>query len=461
MKTITKFLLALSHAILLSASVAHATCTPGYTWSQNTNNVITFANTSTPIVANSTFFMWNFGDSQNDYTQNPVHTYSAPGTYMVCMTMLDSLSSCTATFCDSVTVYGNVLCNISVAATVSSLPSCPACIDGSAYATVTGGTAPFTFTWSDGENTQSAIALGTGTYTVCVTDANGCNACTTVTVSTQNNACNASFTWSQSQNNIVDFVNTSTNANNNASMYYWNFGDGNYATTATATNVSNNYLNPGNYTVCLYFYDSLSSCNNYFCDSITVYGNSNPTPCNANFVIYPDSINTNQAWVYNLSTGGPNMTYYWSWGDNTFDTIPYPSHIYSSTGSYNICLVVTDVANNCSDTMCQLLWVPRLSEQAASNPYYVNVLPNPTGIQEQVQVSWSLFPNPTSTELTIKTDFTLQGKKYCILDIAGRTVISNTINGNKIDVNSLDNGMYILQIENNKGVYSAQRFMKD
>jgi hypothetical protein len=72
-----------------------------------------------------------------------------------------------------------------------------------------------------------------------------------------------------------------------------------------------------------------------------------------------------------------------------------------------------------------------------------------------------LFPNPTSTELTIKTDFTLQGKKYRILDIAGRTVISNTINGNKIDVNSLDNGMYILQIENNKGVYSAQRFMKD
>jgi PKD repeat protein len=321
-----------------------------------------------------------------------------------------------------------------------------------------GGSGPYTYSWTDGETTQTATALAPGYYGVCITDANGCMACDSIYMPYQNTTCNASFTWSQSQNNNIDFTNTSTNSNNNYSLYTWDFGDGNYGYAATATTANHNYTYPGTYQVCLYFVDSLSGCSSTYCDSVTVYGNTF-SACNANFVIYPDSINTNQAWAYNLSTGSSSMQYYWSWGDNTYDTIPYPSHIYTSTGSYNICLVVYDSINQCADTMCQLLWVPRLSQQAASNPYYINVVP--AGIHEQTQVNWSLFPNPATTTLTIKTDYNLQDRKYRILDIAGRTVSANTIEGNKIDVSSLDKGMYILEIENSKGGFSAQRFMKD
>lgn len=459
MKTITKFLLALSPAILLSASVANAQCTPGYTWTQPSSNVINFTNTSTPIILNSTFFYWSFGDNQYGYNQNEVHTYSAPGTYIVCLTMFDSLSSCQASFCDSITVWGNVFCNVSVSASVANPASCPTCADGSAYASMYNGMPPYTYSWSDGQTTQTAIGLAPGIYSVCMTDANGCTACDSFYLSYQNTNCNASFTWSQSQNNIIDFVNTSNNSNNNYSGYYWSFGDGNYAWSNSPTNPSNNYANPGTYMVCLTYYDSLTGCSASFCDSVTVYGNPNPVLCDANFVIYPDSVNTNVAWAYNLSTGGPNMTYMWSWGDNTFDYIAYPSHTYTATGTYQICLIVYDQANQCSDTMCQYIFVPRLSQQAAMAPFYVNVLP--MGVQEQHEVAWSLFPNPATTELTIKTDYSLQGNKYQILDIAGRVVIAKTIDGNKIDVNSLDKGMYILQIENGKGGFSAQRFMKD
>jgi hypothetical protein len=103
--------------------------------------------------------------------------------------------------------------------------------------------------------------------------------------------------------------------------------------------------------------------------------------------------------------------------------------------------------------------VPRLTQQAASAPFYVNV--QPMGIHEAAQVNWSLFPNPASTELTIKTDYSLQGKKYRILDIAGRTIVSSSLEGTTINVSALDKGMYILQVENSKGGFSAQRFMKD
>ncbi len=45
--------------------------------------------------------------------------------------------------------------------------------DGTATATASGGTAPYTFTWSNGADGPSIIATS-GTYTVSVTDANGC-----------------------------------------------------------------------------------------------------------------------------------------------------------------------------------------------------------------------------------------------------------------------------------------------
>ena len=45
---------------------------------------------------------------------------------------------------------------------------------GELTANVTGGNEPYTFQWSDGQNTQTAINLDEGTYTVTVTDAKGC-----------------------------------------------------------------------------------------------------------------------------------------------------------------------------------------------------------------------------------------------------------------------------------------------
>jgi len=61
----------------------------------------------------------------------------------------------------------------------------PACVDsanGGVNTTITGNTPPFTFLWSNNSTDQSPTGLAEGTYSVIVTDANGCADSSTVTL---------------------------------------------------------------------------------------------------------------------------------------------------------------------------------------------------------------------------------------------------------------------------------------
>ena len=52
--------------------------------------------------------------------------------------------------------------------------TCYNCSNGSVTTTVTGGVMPYTYSWNTGQNTQNLSNLMAGTYSVLVTDANGC-----------------------------------------------------------------------------------------------------------------------------------------------------------------------------------------------------------------------------------------------------------------------------------------------
>jgi hypothetical protein len=108
-------------------------------------------------------------------------------------------------------------------AIVSSLTEDPTCFggnDGSVALTISGGTTPLLFQWSNGANVQSAMGLTAGTYTLTITDANGCQlispaytlnnpTAVTLTIGTiVNTACNAS----------VGSVTLTANANGNITV---------------------------------------------------------------------------------------------------------------------------------------------------------------------------------------------------------------------------------------------------
>ena len=113
------------------------------------------------------------------YNWSTGHTINAvgglcAGNYTV--TVTDALG-CSSTF--------NVTINEPSAIVLSAnaiAANCFGSCDGSVNLTVSGGTSPYSFNWNTGATTQNISALCAGTYTVTVTDANGCTATTSATV---------------------------------------------------------------------------------------------------------------------------------------------------------------------------------------------------------------------------------------------------------------------------------------
>ena len=97
----TKILMAALFAFVLGTS-AKAQCSANFTWVVNGMNV-TFTNTSTGF-GNNVTWTWSFGDTQTASTMNATHTYSAAGTYTVCLGGLDMSTFCADSTCHVITI---------------------------------------------------------------------------------------------------------------------------------------------------------------------------------------------------------------------------------------------------------------------------------------------------------------------------------------------------------------------
>ncbi|MBK5284766.1 MAG: PKD domain-containing protein [Bacteroidia bacterium] len=297
--------------ISLCTSQSFAQCQSNFTWQQTSNNVIAFTNTSTGTTI-STSYLWNLGNGNYAYSQNPVYTYNVPGTYNVCLTIQDS-NSCNSTFCTSVTVTGILICNMNLTFT-STIANCSSCSDGTATVYANNATAPYTYNWqtSPPQTTASATGLSPGTYTCCVTDANACTACNTVNVI--GSVCQAGFTWLQTANNIITFTNTSAGAPPNI-VYNWNFGNNQYGSTQNPVHF---YTTPGTYNVCLTLFDTSASCSSSFCSAVTVTGlNCNNLTLTVSAVQASCPTCNNGSAAANFSGGTPPYSFLWSTSQTT------------------------------------------------------------------------------------------------------------------------------------------------
>lgn len=117
-------------------------------------------------------YSWNGGNATGQ-TVSGVGGLCA-GNYTV--TITDALG---CSFVQNVTINES---NVLTVATSGVAANCNGSCDGQATATPSGGTAPYTYSWSNGGTTPTITALCAGTYTVTITDINGCTANANVTI---------------------------------------------------------------------------------------------------------------------------------------------------------------------------------------------------------------------------------------------------------------------------------------
>lgn len=175
-------------------------------------------------------YVWSTGATTNAITN------LCKGTYTV--TVTDS-RGCTSVITKNITEPSKVL------ATTISKTTCSTCYpncNGTATANPTGGVTPYTYLWSNSATTKQITGLCAGTYTVTVTDKNGCTVVNQTTIAST--CCAISLTPTIESNTNCTPCNGSINvvASGGSGSYHYNWSNG-----ATTSGIS--ALCAGSYTV--------------------------------------------------------------------------------------------------------------------------------------------------------------------------------------------------------------------
>ncbi|MEM7106225.1 MAG: gliding motility-associated C-terminal domain-containing protein [Bacteroidota bacterium] len=105
-------------------------------------------------------YIWNNGGTTATVTNLTV------GPYEVTVTDVNNCVAVGSVIINEPSVLAGIL--------TGNQPSCNASTDGSVSAVVVGGSPPYIYLWNDGQTDDTAVNLGSGDYTVTVSDANNC-----------------------------------------------------------------------------------------------------------------------------------------------------------------------------------------------------------------------------------------------------------------------------------------------
>ncbi|HSY76428.1 MAG TPA: PKD domain-containing protein, partial [Bacteroidia bacterium] len=220
-------------------------------------------------------------------------------------------------------------------------------------ATAAGGSPGYTFSWNgvNGGSTYTVSPLVTTTYTLEVTDANGCKSAQapiTVIVNPTPNVLFVPDTIDGCYPLCVKFRDQTTVAGGTIANWHWTFGNGD---TSNQQNPTDCYAKPGVYSV------SLTATSNSGCvahllisNLITVYDHPH-----ADFTDAPQPVNIMNPFVQFTDKTVDQygiQNWFWTLGDATDSTSTNQNtaHTYQDTGTFCPTLVVTNI-HQCTDSI--------------------------------------------------------------------------------------------------------------
>lgn len=299
-------------------------------------NTFTFTDGSSAAASTVTQWFWNFGDGNTSNAQNPVKTYSTPGTYIIKLYVQSAIGCISDTASDTLRVYALPIASFIINAHRCELDS----LYMVSNSTATGGNINQYQWYVDGVLAPSTInsfvyfPATAATYNIklAINTDIGCYKDTTVPIVVHPkpvpdfnlpNVClpigAASFTNSTT-------INDGTLG---AVTYQWNFGDGG---TSTQTSPSHNFTATGPYNIHL----TATSNNGCVRDTIKQLSTIYAQP-HASFTIdkHQNCVGNDFNFASTATAPASSMVqWFWNFGDGNTSTLQNVTKQYSAPGTY-------------------------------------------------------------------------------------------------------------------------------
>ena len=333
-------------------------------WTDNigTNDTVRFTAYDTNSVAHHIF---NFGDNTYSTSGTSVtHVYTAPGTYHVCLYSYIPNTSCSDSLCESVVVPNSNPCG-----TLTAYWNSPTPTNDTLKATAYDTNSVAHHIWNFGDGTTGSGTNGThvytsaGTYNVCFYayfPGTACNDsfCRSVVIPSTNHCGVASYYSYVIGDSSLLLYSNSTNTDSTDYFVWYVYNSAGalvQSQSGHTTRFQSHGLPVGTYKACLYLYNPNQLLCDSFCNYIAII---NCSSLNAQWT-YTNYANVGGDSVkYNAPSNNPtNSTYAWTFGDGSTSTSPSVTHTYTQSGTYTVCLVVSNPAVTCKDTLCQSITV--------------------------------------------------------------------------------------------------------
>ena len=208
--------------------------------------------------------------------------------------------------------------------------------------------------------------------------------------------------------------------------------------------------------------------------SLTTFSTSGPQCDDTSIVILidtnclayfrPTQITPGQVVLVDSSYGtGGGMRFIWNFGDGNTAFVEYPTHSYSTAGSYQVTLSIMDSLSGCTNFYHDTITVDSAGILRAGFGLTV-INANSVGVEENSNLAnFKLYPNPASDFVTIQFEETQLTNVIQLIDISGKLVYTEIITGKEfvtINTQAFEAGVYIVRMRNELGQNNKRLVIK-